>query len=224
MIKPASIIYASGSPFKQEEVEAICRLVRFPAGTSTFADRTVGDLFRFEFRKVPPREVLERNLETLVYEKAKSAYKFLQVPCIVEHAGLVFIDLAHEHYPGGLTQPMWDALGADRFIAQTAAANRETIARAVIGYCDGMSIKTFVGETRGRITESPRGTREFYWDPVFQPIGLDGKLHPMTYAEIATDATSGLDYKVQISQSTKAMFAFLMHRLSAGSSLLFPDL
>lgn len=166
-----------------------------------------------------------RDLEQMMHHKARSAYENLQVPCIVEHAGLIFENLKSEYYPSGLTQPMWDALGAERFITETGSANRKAIARAVIGYCDGMSIKTFVGETRGTIASAPRGSREFYWDTVFQPHDPDtDEPYSQTYAEMAgNESTGGLIQKLRLSQSTKAMLQFLEHRIGAGYPELFPS-
>ena len=218
------IIYASSNSFKKQEARAICDTFEIPIGIDG-AEKKIGELFEFEFRKSGAREILVRDLEQMMHHKARSAYEVLQVPCIVEHAGLLFENLKSENYPGGLTQPMWDALGAERFITETGSANRRAIARAVIGYCDGMSIKTFVGETRGTIVSAPRGSREFYWDTVFRPHDPDtDKPYPQTYAEMAGDENSdGLIKKLRLSQSTKAMLQFLKYRLAAGDPELFPS-
>jgi XTP/dITP diphosphohydrolase len=78
-------------------------------------------------------------LEKMVRFKVESAYRAVLVPCIVEHAGLVLEGYETASFPGGLTQPMWDA-----------------------GYCDGMNIDTFVGETKGTLSPTPRGNRAFW--------------------------------------------------------------
>jgi hypothetical protein len=43
-----------------------------------------------------------------------------------------------------------DALGAEGFVESIRWAGARAIARAVVGYCDGLRIRTFVGETRER--------------------------------------------------------------------------
>ena len=48
----------------------------------------------------------------MVRQEVKAAYAQLSIPCIVEHAGLIFADYKDHNYPGGLTKPMWNALGA----------------------------------------------------------------------------------------------------------------
>jgi XTP/dITP diphosphohydrolase len=112
---------------------------------------------------------------------------------------------------------MWDALGAEGFVESIRWAGPRAIARAVVGYCDGLHIRSFVGETRGAVV-SKRGSRAFYWGPVFCPD--DGG--DLTYAEIS-DRENGLRHKVALSQSTKAMKACLRYLLSEASTM-FPDM
>jgi inosine/xanthosine triphosphate pyrophosphatase family protein len=207
MIPKIKIVYVTSSSFKEKENEVFVR-------TCSLADgRRVADLFEFEIMKVPIQEILDVNLEAMVRAEVLSAYTQLKVPCIVEHAGLVFDDYAGKSYPGGLTKPMWDTL-KDQFIEETRSAGRAATARAVIAYCDGMRILTFIGERKGRIAEQVRGSRKFYWDTIFMPDDPMGNAIGRTYAEIVDDPHLGLDYKIEhLSQSSMAMKAFLEFRL-----------
>jgi len=118
---------------------------------------------------------------------------------------------------------MWNVL-KENFLEETRCAGRRAIARAVIAYCDGHSVKTFVGETTGGIADSARGSREFYWDTVFVPDTSDSHARGKTYAEIADDPRLGLEFKVtQLSQSSRAMVKFLEYR-SKHSPPLWPRL
>lgn len=160
------------------------------------------------------KETLEVDLAEMVKAEARDAYQRLLVPCIVEHAGLIFDEYAEQGYPGGLTKPMWDTL-RERFVAETRGDGKGATARAVIGYCDGKTVKTFVGETHGRLVEEPRGSRDFYWDTVFVPDKVDGEPGTLTYAEIVGDETLGLEHKMtHLSQSSKAMREFLEYRFA----------
>jgi XTP/dITP diphosphohydrolase len=209
------IRYATSSAFKKQEVAEMLDAVHIDDlnGNQVRA----GDAFDFEFLSVATDEPLERNLETMVRHKVRSAYRNIMAPCIVEHAGLILERFGSLSYPGGLTQPMWDALGAEGFVESIRWAGPRAIARAVVGYCDGLHIRTFVGETQGTVV-SKRGSRAFYWDPVFCPD--DGG--DLTYAEIS-DQDNGLRCKVTLSQSTKAMKACLRHLLLEASTM-FPDM
>jgi XTP/dITP diphosphohydrolase len=215
MMPKIQIIYSTTSAYKQAEIAEACKVVSLASPDGSTA--LIGELFNFDFRDGRPSEPLERDLEQMVRHKVVSAYRNLLVPCIAEHAGLIFGNHITENYPGGLTQPMWDALGAEKFISETSGAGRPAVARAVIGYCDGLEVRCFSGETQGKLADRPRGLREFYWDTVFIPAGQS-----RTYAEICSDAAGGLKAKIEISQSIKALAKFLQYRLKVGASPLFP--
>jgi len=215
------IIYVTSSDYKREENRVFAENTLLADGTR------VNDLFEFDLRKLSIRETLEIRITEMVRAEVISAYSQLRVPCIVEHAGLIFgpyMDLGEgNQYPGGLTKPMWDALG-DRFLEETQSGGRPACARAVVGYCDGQSVKLFDGETRGTMAEHPRGKREFYWDTVFVPDDPTEQAGSKTYAEIVEDAALGLEYKVEnLSQSTKAMRKLLEYLRGAGPPPLWPE-
>jgi len=209
------IAYVTSSKFKKEENEVFLRECALPDG------RRVDDVFEFDIRPVPIQEILNVDLAVMVSAEVISAYSQLKVPCIVEHAGLVFSEYADRSYPGGLTKPMWDTL-RDRFVDETKSVGRNAIARAVVAYCDGKQVKTFVGERAGTIADRPRGRREFYWDTVFIPEDSSGRSRGLTYAEIVESADLGLAYKIrELSQSSAAMKSFLEYRLQAGDPELW---
>lgn len=212
-MRPIKIVYCSSSDFKKEE----WRLAKDHLQLTSEPGKTLGDLFDLEFRRAPTSEPLLCDVEVMVKAKIESAYRSLQVPCIVETAGLVLEGYEIQSFPGGLTQPMWDSLGAERFVDCCSVLSKKAIARAVVGYCDGMNIKTFVGETKGVLCNIPRGRRDFYWDPVFCPDEGNGK----TYAEIVKEDKSGLLEKLKISQSMRALKKFFEYRLKNHANL-FP--
>ena len=210
----ATINYVTSSEYKIRENKVLMEHGRLKDGTP------IADLFEFRIRRDPIKEVLEVDLKALVMAEVTKAYSQIRVPCVVEHAGLVFKDLETESYPGGLTKPMWNAL-SHRFISETHSENRAVIARAVVAYCDGASVSTFVGETPGTIAPEVRGkTHQFYWDDVFIPNNEDGSAGTRTYAEIVENPQLGLKHKVlDLSQSTRAMLHFLEYRRSHNPDL-----
>lgn len=200
------VTYVTSSSFKAQEVPILKTDVILDDG------RPVMDIFDFDLRQVQIKETLEVDLFTMVKAEVEDAYTKLRVPCVVEHAGLIFEEFKDDSYPGGLTKPMWNTL-RDRFAEETHSTGRRATARAVVGYCDGQRIMTFSGETNGFLADRPRGSREFYWDTLFVPDLPDGTAGTDTYAEIVDDRDRGLKYKVvELSQSTKAMKAFLEYR------------
>jgi inosine/xanthosine triphosphate pyrophosphatase family protein len=211
---PIKIVYCSWSSFKKEEWAIAKDQI-----TLSSAGKPLGQLFDCRFRDVHTTEPLLCDLEAMVRFKIASAYRAVQVPCIVEHAGLILEGYEDKSYPGGLTQPMWDSLGAEKFVASGSTLSTKATARAVVGYCDGLNTYTFVGETKGTLSAIPRGDRDFYWDTVFCPDGFGGK----TYAEIVGSDRKGLIEKLKVSQSIRALQKFMEHRLKNEPSL-FPAL
>lgn len=204
-MRPKKINYVTSSSFKQQEIKVFQENEQLEDGTK------VSEAFEFVIRSETIKELLEVDLEVMVQAEVINAYSRIKVPCIVEHAGLVFTDFSEQGYPGGLTKPMWDTLD-DRFLMETNSSGRRVTAKAVIAYCDGKSVQTFVGETKGSLANAPRGNRKFYWDTVFIPDDPSGKITDRTYAEIVEDENLGLAYKLKhFSQSAKAMRKFLEH-------------
>jgi XTP/dITP diphosphohydrolase len=205
------IIYVTKSEFKIKENIAFARTCQLHDG------RLVGDVFDFVIQSVDIKEVLDVELTEIVSAEVKQAYRKLRVPCIVEHAGLIFEDYLAFSYPGGLTKPMWNALG-EHFVRETHSKGRRATARAVVAYCDGQSVRTFVGERTGIIADEPKGeAHKFYWDTVFMPDDPSERASGKTYAEIVEDAALGLNYKMgELSQSSIAMLKFLEHLLAEG--------
>jgi XTP/dITP diphosphohydrolase len=200
------IVYVTSSDYKRAENAAFSAVQRLSDGS------LVGEVFEFDFRSVRVQEILHVDIEAMVRAEVKSAYREVRVPCIVEHAGLIFPEYGNKSFPGGLTKPMWDVLG-ERFLEETHSANRPAIARAVVAYTDGMTVTTFTGERNGRLSAAPRGSRTFYWDTVFIPDDPKGRAVNKTYAEIIDDPTLGLKYKMEsLSQSAIAMVGFLEYR------------
>jgi inosine/xanthosine triphosphate pyrophosphatase family protein len=213
--RKSRIVYVTSSDYKREENAVLVSKCCLADGTP------VRELFDFEHRPVPIQEILHVDLQAMVSAEVVSAYSQLKVPCIVEHAGLVFAEYESASYPGGLTKPMWDTL-KEKFVEETKSSGRRAIARAVVAYCDGTDVHTFVGERIGSLADQPRGAREFYWDTVFIPDDPDGKAVGLTYAEIVAAPELGLEYKVtRLSQSSLAMLRFLEYRREAGEPRLW---
>ena len=189
--------YVTSSDYKREENKV------FLENCCTSDGLKVKDQFIFNLHKLNIPERLEVDLEIMVNHEVREAYNKLRIPCIVEHAGLIFDKYSARNYPGGLTKPLWNTL-SDDFLKETNSKGLNVIAKAAIAYCNGKEIKTFIGETKGILADSPRGDRKFYWDTIFIP---DSTLN-LTYAEIVEQ--KGLDYKlIHYSQSIKAMIEFL---------------
>ncbi len=152
-------------------------------------------------------EVLHRDIDTIVTNKALEAYRRLALPCVVEHSGL-FMD-ALPGLPGGLGQIIWHSIGDRMCGFLRPDDSRAATARSVLGYCDGRGVHLFSGETRGEVAELARGDYAFNWDPIFIPEGGD-----RTYGEM------GLDIKRRTSPVHKAWERFFTAVLAGAGHAL----
>jgi XTP/dITP diphosphohydrolase len=208
--------YATSSSFKREEVKDLLKM-----SLPTNELRTpmlVEEAFDCEFHDVKLEEPLERDLETMVRHKVMSAYRQVMAPCVVEHAAIIMERFQTENYPGGLTQPMWDAVGPEGFVKSVSWAGSRAIARCLVAYTNGKRIVTFVGDTYGTLADGPRTGRAFYWDTVFCPDSGGDR----SYSEIAA-GPGGIREKMKFSQSTKA-FMDLFEYLLSDKDTMFSEL
>ncbi len=180
------IFYVTNNPFKEKEILDYFKV----SGVNKQYD------IELSIVKHSLQEILHPDIDVIVKAKALEAYKYLGVPCVVEHGG-IFID-SLSALPGGIGQIIWNAVG-DRICGFVKEGEpRDATARSIIGYCDGKRIYTFVGETRGQITKSSQGDYKFNWDPIFIPEG-----------SIRTYGEMGPEMKRETSQAVKAWNEFL---------------
>lgn len=148
-------------------------------------------------------ELQTEDVDRLVKDKVTKAFCSIGRPLFVEHTGL-YLDGLND-LPAGLTQIFWDKLEADNFAALVRGlGNSSVIARTVIGYCDGKQILFFKGEVAGRVSDTPKGPREFQWDCLFIPAG-----HTQTFAEMGA-------LKNEVSMRRIALDAFAKYLNPAG--------
>lgn len=143
-------------------------------------------------------ELQTLDVKKLVKDKLLKAFRKIGKPLFVEHTGL-YIEYLND-FPSGLTQIFWDKLQKEKFSEIIGnLSNSKTIAKTVIGYCDGKKIFFFEGEVEGEIVKTPKGDPRFQWDCVFKPNG-----ERETFAEME-------DRKNEISMRKKALIEFKNH-------------
>jgi XTP/dITP diphosphohydrolase len=156
-------IFVTTNEHKRREVQEILGVELWSA-----------DLDLPEIQAIDPAEVAA--------EKASAARKALgdpDLPVLVEDSGLM-VD-AWGGFPGALTKWVMKSIGNEGLL-RMFAPDEDRSARAVcvvaLAEADG-KVRTFRGEVRGMVAESPRGEGGFGYDPVFVPHWSS-----MTYAEM----------------------------------------
>ena len=102
--------------------------------------------------------------------------------------------------PGPYIKWFLSALGPEGLPRLLADFDDKTAnAVCMFGYAESQDqIKVFEGKTSGQIVP-PRGSRDFGWDPIFQPNG-----HSETYAELDKSVKNTISHRFRALDKLKA--------------------
>ncbi len=140
-------------------------------------------------------EIRSNDPVEIAIESAKDAYANIGKPLIVEDSGL-FID-ALRGFPGTYSAFVFHTIGVNGVLkVMEGQTNRSATMKSAVAYTDGKEVKTFLGEVKGRIPNSPRGTSGFGYDPIFIPEGRE-----LTFGE-------DLNYKSKVSHRAQSIRKF----------------
>ncbi len=118
----------------------------------------------------------------IVEAKARTAYKTLSRPVLVEDSGLAV--RAWGGFPGALVKWLENSAGVAALARMLDGfSDRSATAVCAIAYCDGAEVITARGEAAGSIAPAPRGSGGFGWDVLFVPEGEDRTFAEMSAAE-----------------------------------------
>ena len=148
-------------------------------------------------------EPQSEDIAEIARAKAQQAFAALKIPLIVDDTGL-FIE-ALSGFPGPYAAYVQDSLGnAGVLRLMEGITNRRAYFATSIAYIDETGIRTFEGRVEGEITDVPRGTDGFGYDPIFSVRGCT--LAEMDMAE-----------KNTVSHRARALIAFREWYISARS-------
>ncbi|MDD4351782.1 MAG: RdgB/HAM1 family non-canonical purine NTP pyrophosphatase [Candidatus Gracilibacteria bacterium] len=148
--------------------------------------------FKLQQVKIEIPEI-QGDARTVVEHKVREAAKKVEPPFFVDDTSLEFE--AWGGLPGVYINDFMHKVGRENLVKMLAEfENKKATAVALIGYADQKGeISIFEGRIEGEIVE-PRGTVEFGWDPIFEPVG-----YKETFAEM------GIAKKAEISHRKKAL-------------------
>lgn len=129
-------------------------------------------------------------MDDISKRKCQEAAKIIQGPVIVEDTCLCFNALSG--LPGPYIKWFLEKLGPEGLFRMLAGwEDKSAQAVCTFAYCSGdpEQVVLYKGITEGDIVE-PRGTREFGWDPCFQPKGYN-----QTYAEMPKDEKNKISHR-----------------------------
>jgi len=147
------------------------------------------ELYPLKVRKV---EIQSDSLEEIAIYAAKKAFELARKPLVVEDAGL-FID-ALRGFPGPYSSYVYKTIGVEGVLKlMKGIENRRARFIAVVALAiSSTRIEVFRGVVEGTITDEPRGSGGFGFDPIFVPQG-----HEKTFAEMSTEEKCMISHRAR---------------------------
>jgi len=140
-------------------------------------------------------EIQDDNLENIARMSAANAAKKSNLPVFVEDAGL-FIK-ALNGFPGPYSSYVYRTVGTKGILKlMENERTSEAYFLSVVAFYNPQETsesKLFKGRVEGRITRQMRGEQGFGFDPIFEPLGGNGK----TFAEMTTNEKNKFSHRAQ---------------------------
>lgn len=138
------------------------------------------------------------DIAEIAREKARYAYRQLNIPLIVDDTGF-FINALHG-FPGPYAAYVLNSIGnAGILKLMEGISDRNARFTTGIAFADECGIEVFTGMLEGEITLCPRGNNGFGFDPIF----LLGK---KTLAEISIEEKSRISHRARALSSFRDWF------------------
>ncbi|XP_067006826.1 inosine triphosphate pyrophosphatase [Anabrus simplex] len=181
------IVFVTGNAKKLEEVIAI-----------------LGKSFPYELqsRKIDLPEY-QGEIDDICRNKCKAAAAIVKGPVIIEDTCLCFNAMGG--LPGPYIKWFLDKLGPEGLHRMLNGwEDKSAFAVCTFAYSSGGEedeVLLFRGKTEGTIV-SPRGPRDFGWDPCFQPLGYD-----KTYAELPKERKNEISHRYRALAELRKYFS-----------------
>lgn len=138
------------------------------------------------------------EIEDICRDKCRAAANLVKGPVIIEDTCLCFNAL--KGLPGPYIKWFLEKLGPEglhRMLHGFEDKSAEAV--CTFGYCSGedSEVHLFQGRNQGIIV-SPRGSRDFGWDPCFQPLDYD-----KTYAELSKEEKNKISHRSKAIEKLK---------------------
>ncbi len=179
----ADLVLCTGNPGKVEEIRAL-----LPARLKIVGLTEMG----------LPQDLPETGdtLHANAEQKARFAFERCGLPCIADDTGLE-VD-ALNGAPGVFSaryageEKSADANMHKLLTEMHGRTDRRAHFRTVIAHVDGTGVEFFEGTVDGTITEEPRGTGGFGYDPIFLPV-----MSNLTFGELDAMRKNAISHRGQ---------------------------
>lgn len=181
--KPQTITFVTGNKKKLEEVQ---RLLSKSSSGNTQAEPS----YSITNKKIDLPE-LQGDPFDIAVEKCKLAADEVSGPVLTEDTSLCFNAL--NGMPGPYIKWFLEKCGHDGLNNMLVGfEDKSGYAQTIVAYTTGPGeeVHVFEGKTDGKIVH-PRGSLDFGWDPIFEPLEGKGK----TYAEMEKDEKNSISHR-----------------------------
>jgi XTP/dITP diphosphohydrolase len=174
-MKRSTIFFATSNPHKVAEIRFVLR--NYP--------------LEIQHVNIKGVEIQTESVDAIAQHSALLAMRNRGIPVFVEDTGL-FID-ALKGFPGPYASHAYRTIGISGVLQLLVGeTNRGATFRSAVAFCDlDETITCFLGECRGKISQKPRGTHGFGFDPIFEPDHGKGK----TFGEMTRVEKSAISHR-----------------------------
>ncbi|MEM0352242.1 MAG: XTP/dITP diphosphatase [Sulfolobales archaeon] len=142
---------------------------------------------------IPKVEVQSESIQEVALYSATVAYLTVRKPVIVEDSGLYIKKL--KMFPGALSSYVYKTIGIHGILKlMEGVRDRDAVFKSVIALAAPRvrGVKLFQGVVYGTISEEPRGTGGFGFDPIFIPSG-----YTKTFAEMSIEEKNKVSHRAK---------------------------
>ena len=122
-------------------------------------------------------EIQSLDLDEIISQKAKDAYRKLKKPVVVEDVSLEIKSL--NGLPGTFIKFFLQKLGTEKTVELVSNKVTETKVTSAVAIYNGENLRVFKGVTHGTLLKKDKGTNGFGFDKVFIPNGYTKTLAQM---------------------------------------------
>ena len=149
-----------------------------------------------KIREINLPEIQSLNLDEVITEKAKEAFKIVKKPIVVEDVSLEVEAL--KGLPGTFVKFFLQTIGTEGTAKLVGKNSTFTTVTAAFALYDGKKIKIFKGSIRGKLIKKNKGENGFGFDKIFVPTGFKE-----TYAQLSSELKNKISHRAKALKKLK---------------------
>ena len=145
-------------------------------------------------------EIQSLDLDKVITQKAKEAYKKIKKPVLVEDISLQIKAL--KGLPGTFIKFFLETVGTEETVRMLQGAKTDTKVTAAYALYDGKNLKIFKGQVKGTLSKKNKGPYGFGFDKIFIPQG-----YTKTYGQMPPRVKNKISHRALALSKIKSFLA-----------------